>query len=99
MNLSILPEANADLVKGFHFYERQNQGFGDYFLNSLFADIESLQLYGGIHEVAFGYHRSLAKTFPFAIYYRIEETTVKVYAVLDCRMAPADTTLRLNEHD
>ncbi len=35
------------------------------------------------------YHRLLSKRFPFAIYYRLEENEVRVYAVVDCRKNPA----------
>ena len=36
-----------------------------------------------------GDHRLLAKRFPFAIYYRIQNEVVRVYAILDCRRDPA----------
>lgn len=42
MNLKILPSANVDLINGYHFYERQSQGLGSYFIDSLFSDIDSL---------------------------------------------------------
>jgi len=67
MTIDILDGAEKDLVEGFEFYERQLVGLGDYFLDSIFSDIESLQLYAGIHAVHFGYCRLLAKRFPFAI--------------------------------
>jgi plasmid stabilization system protein ParE len=44
--------------------------------------------HGGIHEVDFGYHRSLSKRFPFAIYYRVDGNVVTVVAVLDARRNP-----------
>ena len=69
---------------------------GDYFLDSLFSDIDSLQIYAGIHSVHFGYHRLLSKRFPFAIYYRVARKTVRVYAVLDCRRDPAWIRERLS---
>ncbi|SDB24705.1 hypothetical protein SAMN05660653_01156 [Desulfonatronum thiosulfatophilum] len=59
MNIRILDEAEQDLVDGFRFYDLQETGMGDYFLDSLFSDIDSLRLYGGIHSVSFGYHRLL----------------------------------------
>jgi len=59
------------------------------------ADIESPYLYAGIHAVHFGYHRLLAKRFPFAVYYRIENTRVRVWAILDCRRDPAYARDRL----
>ncbi len=61
---------------------------GGYFLDSLFSDIDSLQLYAGIHARHFGYHRLLSRRFPFAIYYRVAGRTVRVHAVLDCRRNP-----------
>lgn len=68
MRIEILDEAEQDLVDGSAFYERQSKGLGDYFLDSIFSDVESLYLYAGIHALHFGYHRLLAKRFPFAIY-------------------------------
>ena len=68
MIIEILDSAEKDLIDGFKFYERQSQGLGDYFLDSLFSDIESLYLYAGIHALHFGYHRLLSKRFPFIIY-------------------------------
>jgi hypothetical protein len=88
MNLSILPAAMADLAEGFDFYEKQEAGLGDYFLNSLLADIDSLKLYGGIHRRVFGLHRLHASRFPFAVYYEHHGDKNFVRAVLDCRRDP-----------
>jgi hypothetical protein len=49
MKIVILPSARDDLADGFNFYERQRDGLGDYFLESLSSDIDSLRLYAGIH--------------------------------------------------
>ena len=49
LKIEILDEAEADLIEGFQFYEHQKTGLGWYFLDSLFSDIDSLFLYGGIH--------------------------------------------------
>lgn len=98
MNITILPAANEDLINGYHFYEQQQAGIGDYFLDSLFADIDSLLIYHGIHPIMFDhYHRMLAKNFPFAIYYRIETVDIVVYAVLDTRQKPAWIKGRLEQ--
>jgi hypothetical protein len=84
----VLRSARDDLAAGFAFYEQQQAGLGAYFLDSLFADIDSLALYAGIHRKTFGSHRLLAQTFPFAIYYVVEDNTARVNAVLDCRLDP-----------
>lgn len=77
------------MAEGRNFYARQGEGLGEYFLDSLFSDIDSLTLYSGIHKSIFGFHRLLSKRFPFAIYYRIEqERSVVVYRVLDLRKDP-----------
>ncbi len=95
MRVQILDEAQRDLVEGYRFYEGQVEGLGDYFLDSLFSDIDSLQFYAGVHPVYFGYNRLLSKRFPFAVYYRVENGMVRVYAVLDCRQNPSWTRTRL----
>jgi len=69
--------------------------WSDYFLDSLFSDIDSLQLYAGIHSVYFGYYRLLSRRFPFAIYYRVVNDVARVHAVLDCRRDPAAIEDRL----
>lgn len=96
MKIDILDSAEEDLINGFKFYENQSTGLGDYFLDSIFSDIESLRVYAGIHALYFGYHRLLSKRFPFAIYYRLQNKKIQVYAVLDCRRSPAWTRNRLS---
>ena len=51
MKLRILDAASQDLIDGYRFYEKQEAGLGSYFLDSLFSDIDSLQLYAGIHAI------------------------------------------------
>lgn len=91
MKLRILPSALEDLDRGRRFYSRQEKSIGDYFLDALFADIDSLQLYGGMHMQVFGFHRLLAKCFPYAIYYQVDGGMCVVFRVLDCRQAPEKT--------
>ena len=96
MKVKILGSASRDLIDGYRFYETQAEGVGAYFLDSLYSDIDSLILSAGMHPVHFGnYHRLLSKRFPFAVYCRLEEQTVLVYAVLDCRRNPAWIRKRL----
>lgn len=97
MKIRILEQAYQDLIDGYCFYEKQEGGLGAYFLDSLFADIDSLRIYAGIHSVHFDkYYRLLSRRFPFAVYYCIEDNTVLVYAVLDCRKDPAWIRENLN---
>jgi hypothetical protein len=88
MKIVNLPSAREDIANGFKFYEEQEAGVGNYFLECLFSDIDSLHLYAGIHRKNLGFHRFLSKRFPYAIYYSMEEETVFVWAILDCRQNP-----------
>ncbi len=86
MKVQVLRSAMAT---GRKFYDHQEAGVGDYFFDSLFAEIDSLALYGGIHSVHFGFFRLLAKRFPYAIYYKIIDGKATVFRVLDCRRNPS----------
>ncbi len=88
MRLVILRSAIDDLSRGYDFYEKRNRGLGEYFEDSIYSDIESLRVYAGIHRKVHGYHRLLSKRFPYAIYYEIEEDSVRIRAILDCRKNP-----------
>jgi plasmid stabilization system protein ParE len=89
VKVEILDEAERDLIEGFRFFEAQEKGLGDYFFDSLSADIDSLRLYAGIHTLHLGHHRLLSKRFPFAVYYEVDGNRVRVNAILDCRRDPA----------
>jgi plasmid stabilization system protein ParE len=95
MEIRLLESAKDDLREGWRFYEQQAAGVGDYFLDSIQVDVQSLRLYAGIHERAEGFHRMLAKRFPFAIYYLIDEDRLDIYAILDCRRDPNSISKRL----
>jgi hypothetical protein len=90
MTIQILDLAKDDLIEGYRFYEQQEDGPGGYFLTSLYSDIESLRVFGGVHRQAYqGFHRALSKRFPFAIFYTVEEETVRIRAEVDCRRHPS----------
>jgi plasmid stabilization system protein ParE len=91
MRVKILRSAVEDLHDGRAFYERQGEGLGAYFLDSLFSDIDSLVLYAGIHPKVHGYFRQLSHRFPYAVYYKMEPNLAVVYRVLDLRRDPART--------
>jgi plasmid stabilization system protein ParE len=95
MIVHISSDAESDIADGFWFYEGQCIGLGEYFRSSIIADIESLSIYGGIHEQAYGYQRSLSRHFPYTIYYRIDHDGILVIAVLDARRSPSWTRKRL----
>ena len=70
------------------FYDSKEPGVGDYFFDSLLADMQSLFVYGGVHRRVFGLYRMLAKRFPYAIYYEVADDIAYVVAVLPMRRDP-----------
>jgi len=97
MRIRILSSAVDDLHAGRLFYEKQGEGLGEYFFDSLFSDIDSLTLYAGIHPKVFGYCRLLSKRFPYAVYYTLEDDLAVVWRVLDLRRHP-DTIRQALDH-
>jgi hypothetical protein len=94
-----LEEVSIDLKIGKDFYEKQNQGLGSYFKDSIISDIESLWLYGGIHSKVYGLYRLLSKRFPYGIYYEIIDHTIIIVAVLDLRQNPNNILLSLSNRN
>ena len=89
MKLQIRPAALEDLAMGRRFYDLQELGVCDYFFDSVFADIDSLKLYSGIHPKVFGFHRMFTQRFPFAVYYEFPNKQIPiVWRVLDLRQDP-----------
>ncbi len=83
MKIKYLSSAKRDLKDGFYFYEQCDKGLGIYFLETLYSDIDSLKLFAGIHPIHFNnYYRLLSKRFPFAIYYKIENKEINIYAIV-----------------
>ena len=95
MRVELRTEARIDLVDGAEFYDNVSPGLGERFLDCLREDLVLLNSTAGIHELHYGFHRSLAKRFPFAIYYLVTSGVVDVVAVLDCRVDPKSMDERL----
>ncbi len=88
MKLRVLPSAIGDLRAGRSFYSEHGEEVGEYFFDSVFADIDSLTVYAGVHMQLWGFHRMLARRFPFAIYYKLDDDFCTIWRVLDCRQSP-----------
>ena len=97
MQVKILKPAEYDLEEGHAFYDSQQTGLGDYFLDSMYAEIDSLMLYAGVHRIVFGSHRLLGRIFPYAVYYDVVGDEALVWAVVDCRRDPSWIVSRLKK--
>ena len=98
MKVVLSASAEEDLLVGFEFYESQQLDLGWYFLDSLYADIDSLGLYAGIHPKPLGgLYRTTGRRLPFSIYYRVSGNVATVVGVLDSRQNPAGIRSKLSE--
>lgn len=88
-DIVVLEEAASDMESGRFFYEQQEEGIGDYFWDSILSDIESLNLYAGVHQRYSGLYRMPSKRFPYAIYYEVSDAIAYVIAILPMRRDPA----------
>lgn len=89
MKVEILELAKNDLRRGFRFYERAQLGVGGYFVRTLTAEAQALEVTAGIHSKRGMLFRVKSKTFPHWIYYFLKENLVYVLAVIDARQAPS----------
>ncbi len=93
----LLEQVYEDLENGKNFYNSIEQGVGNYFVNCLLTDLESLQFYPGVHKKVFGYYQALSKRFPYGIYYENAEETIIVVAILDMRQNPKKIQKRIRK--
>jgi hypothetical protein len=68
VKVEILESARRDLVDGFYFYEKQADGIGSYFLESMYSNVDSLRDNAGIHPVLFGEYHAMRGQSPFKMH-------------------------------
>jgi plasmid stabilization system protein ParE len=96
MTINILPSALRDLEDCYGFYEDQEAGAGNYFMDRIVAEIRSLNVTGGTHRIVGGYHRYVSYRFPHEVFYRQQADLINVYAVVDGRRDPEWIRQHLN---
>jgi mRNA-degrading endonuclease RelE of RelBE toxin-antitoxin system len=91
MNYSIhfRPEVEKDLLIGYFWYEEKNRGLGEEFLQLFYLQVEEIRnnplLYKKVHKEN---RRSLLKSFPYAVYYQIENEKIIVFGLFHCARNP-----------
>jgi plasmid stabilization system protein ParE len=88
ITISLSETAINCLDRGYWFYETREQGSGEYFKDTLLGEIEGLRVTAGIHRLIHGHRRLISRVFPFAIYYKFENSAVEILTVVDCRRNP-----------
>jgi len=90
------PEAEIDITEAAVWYERQSPGLGWDFtrvVDACLADISRNPL--RFPEVRKGARRALIRRFPFAVFFVVDDQTVRVIACLHARRDPGSWQRRL----
>jgi hypothetical protein len=96
MQISLRPEARIDIYDAARFYDRQSDGLGDKFIESIFGDLDRLECLVGIHSRRGRYFRIFSQKFPYIICYDRGDAII-VVGVLSCRMLPDSIDSTLDE--
>ena len=79
--------ASADLISAHDWYEQRSPGLGKDFVRMVDAAIAGIsrqpELFPPIHR---GLRRVFVRRFPYAVFYRIDSSVVRVIAVLHSKM-------------
>lgn len=83
LRVDLRPEAEADIEEAATWYEAQREALGDEFLDEMLSVFDTISdnpnLFPIVHRDT---HRALIHRFPFGIYYRIEDESIVVVAVM-----------------
>src|SRR5438046_2962523 len=76
------PEAEGDLLAARNWYEQQQPGLGDTFLDAVRAVLIRIELMPEMYAIVFrGTRRAKLRIFPYLIYYRALADVAEVVAV------------------
>lgn len=83
LEVRLRQEAEEDLADAAAWYEEQRQGLGHEFLDEILTMLSRIAdtplIYPSVHRNT---RRAIIHRFPFGIYYRVEDSTIIVVAVM-----------------
>ena len=94
--LVINPGAEDDIADAYRWYEARARGLGSRLLGELDATFERIVAHPHSYsEVEAGIRKSLVHTFPYLVFYTVDERSVFVLAVIHAAQDPAYISERL----
>ena len=83
LEVRLRPEAEQDLTDAAAWYEEQRQGLGHEFLDEVLTMLSSIAetplMYPNVHRNT---RRAVIHRFPFSVYFRVENATIVVVAIM-----------------
>jgi len=87
--LAFRPEVRDELNEAYNWYESQQPGLGDEFLNCVNKILNQICLMPKSYAVVYrDIRRAVMRRFPYAVYYRIVSSRVIVTAIFHSRRDP-----------
>ena len=91
LELIIRPEAEADALEAFRWYDEQLPGLGQEFLAEIDRALESIQAYPEANRKLYReYRRSLIRRFPYSIFYVVHAEKIVVFGILHAARDPRE---------
>ena len=89
LELIIRPDAEADVVQAYRWYNEQVPGLGQEFLAEVDRVIESIQFNPKLpRKIYREYRRALTRRFPYGVFYAVRSGRIVVFAVLHSARDP-----------
>ena len=89
MPLIVTPAAEADLAEAKAWYERQQRGLGEDFLQCVEEALGRIRMLPEAYrEVAPGVRRVVVRRFPYGVYFRVDLSQIAVLAFYHCKREP-----------
>ena len=83
LKVYLRPEAEADIEDAAAWYDRQRKGLGQEFLDDVLVALDTISENPNIYPVVYKQsRRPVVRRFPFGIFYRVDEGSVVVLAVM-----------------
>jgi plasmid stabilization system protein ParE len=99
MSLAIVfrPEARADVLAAYDWYEQQQSGLGSAFIDALSLLLDRIKTMPQMYAVVLcDARRAKLRTFPYLTYYRVHADRIEVIAVLHGSRDPKRWQERVN---
>jgi len=91
-------DASAEIKASAIWYERKQPDLGKRFLAAIQDDIQRIQINPLLYpEIMPSIHRSITRSFPFGVVYKVNEDDIHIYAVMHLHRDPYYWKIRLTE--
>jgi len=96
--LAIDPEAQTEFDEGYDFYEGEQSGLGEEFGDAVEVVLKRITKMPRLHSLVFGrIRKAVVRKFPYCVYYREEDSIVRVISIFFAKRNPSIWQRRATE--